>query len=265
MPARPVPFAPLIPFPRPGSSRIALVVDRFEAPSDELLQSRALLRRTDTKFVVPENILVWILAGLSSDYLLLRSSSGFMAPYRNLYLDTPGLRCFHDHRRDRRARYKVRYRHYPDRELTFLEVKCKQASGVTSKQRMVRPHGDETYGPAERAFVSEHCRLPADELVPAATIAFKRLTLVGRSTEERITIDLDLEDRQAGFRLDGLCVLEVKQRHFRRSTPIMRALRAHRIRPASMSKYCTAVALTRPGVRRNRLAAMLRKIERMRT
>lgn len=246
-----------------SATLVAAAISRFRPASTDLLGARALLSRTDTKFVVPARRLGFLLAGLAGDYHILTQASGVAAGYRSVYLDTPDLRCFHDHRRGKLARHKIRFRHYLDRRLTYLEIKSRHGGEVTRKHRMEGRFGDETVGEAERRFLRRHCPLPADHLRPSLAVTFARLTLLGARIEERVTFDLDLaietDDRSIG--LAGVCIVEVKQRRLQRRTPIMLALRAHQLRGSPASKYCVGVALARPGARRNRLLPMLRTFE----
>lgn len=239
----------------------------FDTAGLELLAERSLLCRLDTKFLLSVRDLAPVLDRLVGRYAVLPAGSASLARYQTLYFDTPDLRSFHDHRRGRLPRHKVRVRHYPDRSLSFLEVKTKQTSRRTQKQRLELSPGESSLGPREREFVRRHCDLPASDLWPEVWVYFLRLTLLGLDTEERVTIDLDLtaSTAQGVESLDGVAILEVKQAAFSVRTPVMRALSAARIRPTSSSKYCTAIALTRPGLRINRLLPGLRAIERLRT
>lgn len=231
----------------------------FPAASPELLASRALLSRVDTKFPLPAAGVAEILDGLDADYAVLGVAGGSLATYRSLYFDTPELRCFHDHRRGRRVRHKVRIRHYPDRALTYLEVKTKRNELVTDKRRLALPYRTEELGARELEFLRGRIGEMADRLAPEVEIGFRRITLIGLHTHERVTVDLDLDVDG----LDDLAIVEVKQSPFCVRTPIMRALAGAGHRPGSMSKYVAALALHRPELRQNRLRPDLRALERM--
>lgn len=231
----------------------------FPGASKELLASRELLSRVDTKFALPAVELDEVLAGFGEHYGILRVASGSLATYRSLYFDTPDLQCFHDHRRGRRVRHKVRIRHYPDRELTFLEVKTKRNETVTDKHRLPMPYGADQLGPRELEFLRTRVNGMADRLAPEVWIGFRRITLIGLHTHERVTVDVDLDVDG----LDGLAIVEVKQSPFCVRTPVMRALIDAGHREGSMSKYVAALALTRPELRVNRLLPDLRSLERM--
>lgn len=238
----------------------------FSTAAPSLLARRDLLRRIDTKFLVSEAALPGLLGRLHGEYAVLCAGSARIAGYRTLYFDTPELRCFHDHRRGRRPRQKVRIRHYPDRRVSFLEVKTKRSESLTDKRRIARPYGDHRLGPGDRRFLAEACELPLEELRPMVWTNFGRISLVGLHTVERVTIDVGLTvvNENGSESLDGVAIMEVKQSPFCAHTPVMSALREEGQRPASASKYCIGVALTQDGVRLNRLLPTLRAVERLR-
>ena len=242
------------------------VAERFPAASGDLRDSRDLLRRVDTKFLATQGSAAAVLAGLSRDYAALTVPTGNVATYRSLYFDTDDLRCFHDHRRGRRLRHKIRIRHYHERHISFLEIKTKRNDTVTDKQRLPMTFREEWLGPAELAFLRRHVDLPVETLRPMMRIDFQRLNLLGLATAERVTIDVGitaegLDGRRFSF--GDLVVVEVKQSPFCVRTPVMRALHGAGLRESSMSKYTVATALLRPEQRRNRLLPGLREIERM--
>lgn len=242
------------------------VAARFSAATADLVESRDLLRRVDTKFVASRAAARAVLAQLVGDYAALTVPTGNLATYRSLYFDTDDLRCFHDHRRGRRLRHKIRIRHYPDRQLSFLEVKTKRNEAVTDKHRRALPFREEWLGAAELAFLRERIELPVEALRPVLRVDFQRLSLVGVHGPERVTIDLGLEAEAldgARWSFGDLVVIEVKQAPFCVRTPVMRAIAGVGLRERSMSKYTIATALMRPELRKNRLLPAVRAIERM--
>ncbi|HLL23573.1 MAG TPA: polyphosphate polymerase domain-containing protein [Kofleriaceae bacterium] len=247
------------PYRRPG----APALDFIPATRD-LVCARQLLHRIDMKFVVPAAVVVEILGGVARDYAALHVSSGIWASYRSLYFDTQDLRCFHDHRRGRRVRHKVRIRHYPDRHLTFLEVKTKRNEHVTHKTRLELPYMQETLGDRERTFVRE--TLDTHAMTPVARIDYRRLSLIGIVADERVTIDQGLEiamPEGTARPLGPFAVIEVKQAKLSASSPMMQRLVGAGHKPRSLSKYVAAIAQLRPAERKNRLLPALRAVERI--
>src|SRR5687767_5175086 len=123
-----------------ASVDIASALSALPVATSELLAGRELLRRTDSKYTVQVSAIPALIEAVSRDYAVLSLPCGVIATYETLYLDSTDLRCFHDHRRGRRIRHKVRYRHYPDRQLSFLEVKSKRNEILTDKYRLAVPY-----------------------------------------------------------------------------------------------------------------------------
>jgi hypothetical protein len=247
-------------------SDLADVLAPFAVATPELLQRRGLLRRTCTKFVLRADDLAALLWWLRRDYAVLRAAGHNLATYRTLYFDTPELDAFHDHRRGRRPRHKVRIRHYPDRRVSFFELKTKKSDLLTHKRRVAVPYGDNVVSEPQLDLLREHAPRLSRALEPQVWTNFRRLTLIGVDTNERVTIDTDLQVGPAGQleRLDHVAIMEVKQWPFCVRTPVMAALRSAGRQASSASKYCAALALTRPGLRLNRLLPALRAIEKIR-
>jgi hypothetical protein len=239
----------------------------FDRASPALLAERALLRRIDLKYALDRDRLGALLGELAADYAVLPVGAGAVAVYRNLYFDTPELRCFHDHRRGRRIRHKVRIRHYPDRELSFLEVKTKRGEALTDKRRRALAFGCERLDPGDVAFVRACAGELADGLAPALRIDYRRVALFNPRFEERLTIDFALEAERDGARaeLGALAVVEIKRAPGGLPrTPAMRALAGLGLRERALSKYCAAMALIQPAVRHNRLRPALRVLQGLR-
>jgi hypothetical protein len=258
----PSPPPPTVTVPAP----LAAALDPFAPPSAELLAARELMRRIDSKFVVRTSRLPALIAGLERDYAAFRVAAGAVADYQSLYLDTPDLTCFHDHRRGKRLRHKVRVRHYPDRGLSFLEIKSKRSDLVTHKHRIAIPYGSEAIGAPELAFLRGHLGAMAEALRPELRVNYRRIGLVALATDERVTIDVELDfitlDGTA-YRMPEAAIVEVKQAGATRTSPIMRRLAEAGTRECSLSKYTTAIATTRPGLPRNRLLVDLKAIARI--
>jgi hypothetical protein len=243
----------------------ARMLDGFEAVSPELLANRDLLQRTDTKYLLPRRSLPELLGYLDRDYRILHVGEQPSALYLTQYLDTPSYELFHDHRRGKRLRFKVRLRHYPDRRLTYLEVKGKCDSGGTRKWRRPLAYLCDQLSLDDLQFVSAQVPLGGAPLTPALANQFRRITLVGIDLPERITLDMDLkfENDEGSHSLGGVLVVEVKQSRLFRRSPVVQALARCRALPGSTSKYCVGTMLLRPELRHNRLRPTLARIERV--
>jgi hypothetical protein len=262
-PATAQPLAPPVPSaPLPGALRGAL--EGFAPVEPSVLERRALLRRSDTKFVVGVEALALALGSLARDHGVVLSGGERIATYATLYYDLPDLRGYDDHVRGRSPRHKVRARHYPDRGVSFLEVKSRTRAGRTEKARRPHPFGEEALSEAETAWALGITGWPGRCLLAQAWTRYRRITLVGLASDERITVDLDLRlERPPLTRsLGGLAIVEVKQPRLDLRSPAVLALRRAGARSRSVSKYTVAMGLLAPGVRRNRILPTLRDLER---
>ncbi len=227
------------------------------------LEQRALLRRVDTKFILGTGALSRVLSSLADHYGILQASGKPIAQYRTLYFDTHEFLCLQEHHRGRRPRHKIRIRHYPDRQVSFLEVKRKTNRGITVKERSPIAFREESLSEENRSFVDAHSPIASDTLVPGLRTAFGRITLVGLQTPERATFDLQLqfEGNEGTAEIPGAVIAEVKQPRYMPRSPVMLALRQEGFRPTRVSKYCTAATLLVPEIRLQRFRPILRSLE----
>lgn len=219
-------------------------VGDFQVAEPGLVERRALLQRTDRKFLIGGNALPPLFDVLRPAYVLLPAAGRQWARYESVYFDTPERALFHAHRRGLRPRYKIRIRHHMDRRLSFLEIKHKERSGRTTKTRLELPFDTEGLTEPERQFIEAYAPVSATRLVPCVSVSFLRLTLLGRNAHERLTIDrcLRLSDGMRTEQLPNVVLAEVKQeRHA--TTGAVAALLAQQAQEASVSKYCLGTVL----------------------
>ncbi|MBK7182175.1 MAG: VTC domain-containing protein [Bacteroidetes bacterium] len=108
------------------------------------MDSVKLMDRTDTKFLFPVNSLHAILNEIKDQYRILEVNGNRISQYESLYFDTPDFDLFHQHRRGKLNRYKVRFRRYVESELNFFEIKFKNNKGRTIKDRVKQKQIDGT-------------------------------------------------------------------------------------------------------------------------
>jgi len=224
----------------------------------------ALQKRTDTKFLLPFDAACGLVAELTGDYKLLRAAARGIATYRTLYFDTADLDSYHMHRRGYRRRQKFRIRHYVDRSVSFIELKQRLGTSRTIKMRRELESCGNLWPKADFTTLGSGICVRGS-LRPQVWTDFQRITLVAGGAPERVTIDCNLRFANADNHLDLLrvVVVEVKQERFCNRTPIMGTLRRMGARPRKFSKYCAAVMILHPGIRRNRLLPQLRAMERL--
>ncbi len=242
------------------------VASTFEPAGAELIAARSLERRRDWKFVLSEDVMLGLLKRMTPGYQVLLADGAPLAQYETHYFDTEDLHCYREHRRGRSRRHKVRLRSYLDRALTTLEVKTRDARGVTHKSSLERAFGglDISDKPAQD-FISLHSDLSGKALRLSVSNAFRRITLLGVEHPERVTFDIRMAFTQ-GVReraLRCVAVAEVKSESSRNGTEALRLFRSARLRPQGFSKYCLGTALLNKGLAANRFLPVLRQVARL--
>ncbi len=276
--------------PERAAERLPAQLEGFAWASETRLKENALLRRVDTKFVCSRAQLALILRALRPHYALVGHAGHVLGRYRSVYFDTADMQMFHDHRRGRRPRHKVRIRQYLRRRVAYFEIKTKGRDDRTDKWRRPRAFAAQsadqpltqsrTRSPAGDAHpyttpmldvgeaVALHARLglAPSALAPVVTLDFPRITLVATEAAERITLDLGLtaHARQRTASFADIVIAELKQPRFDANSVGMRAFRTAGLRPFRVSKYCTAVVALGLSDRVQRFLPALRELKRCR-
>jgi hypothetical protein len=172
------------------------VVERLAPLSLRDLEERAaLLRRTDRKYVLDRAVFDALVERLAGDHDVLEIDGRRVFAYSSMYVDSPDLRCFHDHAAGRAPRFKARTRHYRDTGVCHFEVKLKLESGETDKRQI-------DHAPSDDGVLTEEARRLVDETLPEAGIeppaelrpalrtGFHRVTFASRTGRARLTSDL---------------------------------------------------------------------------
>lgn len=221
------------------NKQIQNIINDFKPISLEEIDSVALMKRIDTKFVIHEKQLLEVLDVLSDSYEVLEINENRIMHYSSLYFDTKFFKFYHDHHNGKVNRTKIRMRKYVDSNLCFLEIKQKDGKGNTKKSRMVVDDFETTLSADSKKFISN---ITCQNFTLKATIwnKFRRITLVNKMVGERLTIDLDLsyENQNSNKEFRDLVIVEVKQTRINRNSPVIHAFKKTGITPYRMSKYC---------------------------
>jgi VTC domain-containing protein len=228
----------------------------------ELNVCAELLSRFDHKYIVDLDTLDELVDAMRKHFLVLEIDERRVFDYETVYFDSPGLANYRAHLQGRRRRFKMRSRRYVDTGTHFFELKLKGRRGHTDKRRIpIDPDDHATLtGEAERFAegVLEEAYghgLP-DGMRPTLEMAYKRITFAAKDGGERVTWDFDLSFGDAA--LSGAhAIVETKTPAGKGRAD--RALRDFGVRPVSCSKYCAGIGLTRPDVRSNPWARLLRR------
>ncbi|MFT7270951.1 MAG: hypothetical protein ACI9V1_000468 [Spirosomataceae bacterium] len=112
--------------------------------------------------------------------------------YHSVYFDTPALLFYQQHHRDKRSRFKVRKRLYNLTNTAFLEVKEKTNQGRTIKTRASTANNIEGITIAERGELGTAFDIKNTNLSSVLTVNYNRISLADFSTNQRLTIDTNL-------------------------------------------------------------------------
>jgi hypothetical protein len=221
---------------------------------EELTVRAELLRRFDTKYIVPLQRIEDVYAALSDSTLILENDGRRVTSYVTAYFDSEDLHTYFDHLKKRRKRFKIRTRYYAESTNGFLEIKIKMPRGQTQKVRWPLDVSQ-----AESQLSDEHRELLNEALQSSLyqplshqyrqtlTTTFSRTTLFDPATLERITIDFDLLASSDGASVElghRHAIIEIKS-----PTQVGHAHRIFTqlgIRPVSVSKYCIAMTALHP-------------------
>lgn len=230
---------------------------------ESLNNAAALQTRTDRKYIVSAARWAAVLAAIPGTYRVLETDGRRAFGYESDYYDTPDLAAYLDAARRRPRRYKVRVRHYLDSGTSAVEVKLRSARGQTVKHREWLPSENARSAALtfeSRIFVGSFDEIGHDveHLTRVLNTTYERTTLTG--ADARVTIDSGVTATDShGRTADYGEALIVETKSSARAGEVDRALWAHGIRPARVSKYCTSLAALRPDLPANRWARTLRR------
>lgn len=239
------------------------VISRFEGVSlEELDESAALQTRVDRKYVVTLDRACELIRTQTDRLAVLEIEATRAFEYRSTYFDTEDLLSYRTTAHGQRRRFKVRTRHYVDEDAHYLEVKTRGPRDETIKVRTpCSGFESERLRPESVAFVCDVVGRDFDDAALAAKVntIYHRFTLLDRVSDSRITVDVNLafqDTHGISKRFDSIAVLETKTAG--PPTVVDRGLWAQGVRPARISKFGVAMALTNDGLAANRWNRVLR-------
>ncbi|MGO2658666.1 polyphosphate polymerase domain-containing protein [Mycetocola reblochoni] len=238
---------------------------------DELNAAAGLLTRVDRKYLLSASELAAVVAALPEGSRVLQIEGALSSAYSSTYFDTPGWDSYLGAARRRRRRAKIRTRSYVDADVAFLEVKTRGSRSLTVKERIpYRTDDADRITGAGAAYIADaltQARIDGIEvadLAPVLRTGYRRSTVL-LPDGGRATIDVELSwERVHGEGLDGdrmlvpdAVIVETKSP----SSPSVldRILWSRGVRPSSMSKYATGVAMLEPGMPSNKWSRLLRQ------
>jgi hypothetical protein len=225
------------------------------------MDSVALMKRVDTKFIINRSQLKNVLEYIRKDYLVLEIGSNRIMTYNSLYFDTPEKKFYLDHHNQRVRRTKIRIRKYVESDVYFLEIKKKDIKGSTNKTRINLDFFEEELTKSSNDFIK---RITNENytLFPSLWNSFNRITLVNKNAIERVTIDFNISFSLGNKekKYPDLVIIELKQERFDRNSPIVKTLRKYGVHPYNISKYCVGMINLYKNIKYNRFKEKLIKI-----
>ena len=243
------------------------ILNRFETITLEEVNRASLMRRKDKKYLFSIGHLPELLAMVSKDYRVLEIDGSRLQHYHTRYFDTDGREMYHKHHRGLANRHKVRIRRYGSGSLHFLEVKKKNAKGVTTKKRVKTNSMEHSILLKEEKFLTSVSPYAGSGIDSAMENTFNRITLVSQTQGERVTLDYGLhfagKENSEALDLPGIAIAEIKYENQLSGSFLHAALRQLRIKPSRFSKYAIGMALLHAGLKQNRFKGRVRKVKQL--
>ncbi|MDD2907673.1 MAG: polyphosphate polymerase domain-containing protein [Candidatus Gracilibacteria bacterium] len=218
---------------------------------NQLNATASFLKRIDKKFLLNSKQFALILEDLKENFNVLEINGKKVFNYDNVYMDTADYLFYNQHQNKLESRTKIRTRYYVDSNIAFFEYKQKN-NGITNKYRYEFPaseHGFMTRGKKrffDGVWQSVYAGEKAPDISPAIKTTYKRITMVSKAGDERLTIDfdikaLDLRKKNAEtVDLKNLVIVESKS--MKEDSDICKTMAKHKIEKAhSCSKYSLGV------------------------
>ena len=243
---------------------IANILNTFTPISLKEMDDVKLLDRMDTKFTFRLADLPELLIKISPKYSVLDVNNVRINRYETLYFDTNKLNLYNQHHNGKLNRYKIRYRRYTDSNLNFFEIKFRNNRNRTIKKRISENSiNSEIINEAKKFLIKQTCLDPKD-LSAKLWVYYSRITLVNKSSKERLTIDLNLNykngDNAVSF--PNLVIAEVKQEKACNSC-FTQIMKEKHIRNISISKYCLGIINLYENIKTNNFKPKLTLIKKL--
>lgn len=225
------------------------ILQEFQTFSLHELDSTNLLmkNRFESKFYFHLSQLNSILQGCQSRYNILKIDERLIFDYQNRYFDTKDFQLYYKHHNGKAERYKIRQRVYLNSLLSFIEVKQKTKKGITNKYRQEAESIENAAN-----FLNSHINMDSKQLIPTIENKYKRITLLHKKNEEKVTIDINLNfaSEKNNIAFNHIAIAEVKSENYF-GTDFSKIMKSLEIREGGMSKYCMGMIALGIPVRHN--------------
>ena len=242
-----------------------LFTDYFDEIVLNDMEKVKMMNRMDTKYWFEQGDLQPILDSISSHYYMLHIKGESKMTYATTYFDTNSNSLYGAHHNGKLNRYKIRKRIYMNSGIAFLEIKFKNNKGKTRKSRIPTGVNNMRLSNEDINFIQSKSPYNASELNTALINEFTRITLVNKNFQERCTIDTNISylHNNKKFELKNLVIVEIKSDGKPSQSPLVMALRDHRLKASGFSKYCVGRTLTDNSLKSNSFKNKIRMIEKV--
>jgi hypothetical protein len=215
----------------------------YELDSTNLLMKN----RFETKYYFNLSHLDNILRACQNKYNILKIDDRLVFDYQNCYFDTKDFQLYYKHHNGKAERYKIRQRIYLNSQLSFIEVKQKTKKGITNKYRQEAESIENA-----AIFLQSHINMDYKQLIPTLANQYKRITLLHKKNEEKVTIDINLifASEKNNIAFNQIAIAEVKSESYS-GTDFSNIMKLLGIREGGMSKYCMGMIALGIPVRHN--------------
>ena len=242
-----------------------LMTDYFDKIVLHDMEKVKLMNRMDTKYWFEHDNLQPILDSISSQYFMLYIQGESQMTYATTYFDTKSNSLYGAHHNGKLNRYKIRKRIYLNSGIAFLEIKFKNNKGKTRKSRIPTAVNNMRLSSEDMKFIQSKSPYNANELNTALINEFTRITLVNKNFQERCTIDTNISylHKNKKFELKNLVIVEIKSDGKPSQSPLVIALRDHRLKASGFSKYCVGRTITDNSLKSNSFKKKIRMIKKV--
>ena len=249
------------------NERISFAIDGYQQITlEELKNSDAsLMSRKESKYLMTFDQCLELISGLDGDYMVLDVDECRMSGYETEYYDDDSFTSYHQHHNGKANRYKLRARHYLSSDEYYIEVKEKKNTGVTVKNRIGISESSDMSEEEYDRFLRMSFPYDYHEFHPVISVEYKRVTLVSKKMNERITLDFDLtfKNSEKTYSFPAVVIGEVKMDKSITSSKALTYIRTLGIRERSFSKYCIGVSLIYSHLKHNRFKPNLLFLSRI--
>ena len=189
---------------------------------EKLNINSSYLERIDKKYILHFKQLENILDDFKSYFFILEIKWIRIFSYDTIYMDSADYLFYKQHQNKEKLRTKVRTRFYEDSNLTFFEYKQKK-DWITNKYRYNSNNNEHWKMSIWKEKIFEWLwknlyknweNIP--KIFPSIKTKYKRITLVDKTWEERLTIDFDIKivnlrnEKEIEIDLKNLVIIESK-------------------------------------------------------